>query len=167
MVHHLTLPDDGSDATSTLRVLPIDDFGNIAALPQPHTVEIVASGALQITWPDTDGDPAREMLVIADARGAEIVVDDLRGAWDDANTAQLRLTGAFPPNLLEVTVVDPDVDDSGFVDLADLELISDALGSEVGDPEFQRRLDLDGSGRVREQDLAIVSQALGQSVAVP
>ncbi|MEE2662821.1 MAG: dockerin type I domain-containing protein [Myxococcota bacterium] len=167
MIHHLTLPDDGSGETSTLRVLPIDHLGNIAALPQPHTVEIVASGALQIVWPNTDGDPTRETLVITDSRGAEIVVDDLGGAGDDANTAQLGVTGACPPNLLEVAVVDPDVDDSGLVDQGDLVAIENAMDSEVGDPEFQRTLDLDGSGRVRESDLAIVTQALGQSVAAP
>jgi len=167
MLHHLTLPDDGSNTASTLRVLPIDMFGNIAALPQPHTVDIVASGSLQIAWPDTDGDPARETLVIADSRGAEILVDDLGGPGDDTNTAQLRVTGSCPPNLLEITVVDPDVDDSGLVDEGDLMAIEVALDSTLDDAEFQRTLDLDGSGRVRESDLQIVTQALGQSVTVP
>lgn len=48
MLHHLTIPDDGPAGSTTLRILPIDRMGNIAALPHSVTVELVASGSIQI-----------------------------------------------------------------------------------------------------------------------
>ena len=167
ILHHLIVPDDGEHNPTTLRIVPIDALGNIAALPQPDRVEIVASGSIQIEAPDTDGDPNRETIQIDDVRGVDLVINDLGGRWDDTNQAELRLSASSPPNLLAIAVVDPDVDDSGTVDMDDLLLIDQARGAIVGDPDYGSHLDLDGNGRVRRTDSRNASKSFGSSVPTP
>ena len=167
MLQHLTLPDDGGASRTTLHVLPTDDLGNITAPDHPHDVEVSSAGPVRITWPDRDGDPHRETLRVDSTRGVEVVIDDLGGEWDDHNTAALELRGDFPQNQLPVSLPDPDVDDSGRVDDADVEIVEAAMDERIGDDGFRRSLDLDGTGRIREPDVEIVQQALGKHLPTP
>lgn len=167
LLHHLTIPDDGGRSSKTLRVVPIDAHGNIAALPAPTEVEIVASGSIRIESPDADGDPMRETVTVVDARGATLVVNDPGARWDDPNQASLELHSTAPPNRLLIEVVDPDVDDSGLVDLDDLLLIEGADRAEVGEEGYDASLDLNGDGRVRREDVRLASDSFGSSVPVP
>jgi hypothetical protein len=77
------------------------------------------------------------------------------------------VSGPGRPNLLEIEVVDPDVDDSGLVDFNDLLLIEAAKDASVGQPRFEARLDLNGNGRVRGNDVSIAAKSFGETVPVP
>jgi len=167
ILHHLTLPDDGPASEVTVRVVPLDAFGNIASLSSGETVELEASGALEIRWPDRDGDVRRESLSIRDARGADVVIDDAGGVLDDAGWGRLVVTSPGGVHLLDVSIPDPDVDDSGVVDFADLSLIDELDGARVGRTGYDSRFDLDGNGRIQDEDLLEAARHLGATIAVP
>ncbi|MEE2665297.1 MAG: hypothetical protein VX681_14365 [Myxococcota bacterium] len=167
ILHQLSLPDDGSSSEATVRVVPLDAFGNIASLPIGETVELEASGSLEIRWPDRDGDVQRESLSIRDGRGADIVIDDSGGALDDADWGRLTVTSPSGIYFLDVSIPDPDVDDSGLVDFGDLMLIGALDGARVGEAEYDSRFDLDGNGRLQDDDLDEAASHLGAAVTIP
>ena len=167
IMRSLTLWDDGEATQTTVTVLPVDDLSNITTPGGPREVTIAASGPIQILSPDRDGDPQRESLIIDSARGADIIIDDLGGRWDGDNRARIDVSGDFAQNRLAVWLPDPDIDDSGEVDATDAELLSSAMDSRRGDPEFSQLMDLDGNGRIRDNDLDLLTDALGELVPVP
>jgi hypothetical protein len=55
-----------------------------------------------------------------------------------------------------------DVDHSGVVDVFDVYLIANALGSEVDEPEYNPQTDVNEDGIIDTQDLALVSMHYGE-----
>jgi hypothetical protein len=176
------LADDGADSQQTVWVVPVDRLGNITDLATPAAVLLRTTGPIQILSPDTDGDTSRELVTVSDTSGVALVLDDLGQALDDENEGGLTLEGPIPgmthegadredsaarPSglaYIDIQLPDPDVDDSGLVDTADLAAVFAAIEK---DPRpAPRELDLDGSGRIRREDAYIVFAHLGES-AVP
>ena len=94
-------------------------------------------------------------------------IDDAGGVWDDADRGGLIVESASGLFQLDVTFPDPDVDDSGSVDAADVAIVEASDRLELGDPGFDPRLDLTGDGRIDEDDALAVEDALGSVVATP
>ena len=113
--------------------------------------------------PDEDGDPFHETVVVSDARGVEVVLDDPGGTFDDPNDDFLRIEGAGGLMRVDAFLPDPDVDDSGIVDAVDRALVRAAEEYRIFVPAF----DLDGDGRVRGEDVAAVARHRGLVVPVP
>ncbi len=167
VLHQLTLADDGPASETTLRVVPLDAFGNVASLASSETVELLATGSLEIRWPDSDGDVRRETLSILDGRGMDVVVDDPNGALDDPNWGRLTVSSPSGIHFLDINIPDPDVDDTGLVDLDDLLLIAGAEGARVGDDDYESRFDLNGDSRIDDADVLEASAYLGEAIAIP
>jgi hypothetical protein len=56
----------------SLRLVPLDQLGNIASPAETKFVFLVASGALSILSPDLDQDPFREVVPVSDAAGEAV-----------------------------------------------------------------------------------------------
>ncbi|MBW2395696.1 MAG: hypothetical protein JRG95_15660 [Deltaproteobacteria bacterium] len=168
VLQRLAVADDGAASSVVLQVIPLDLLGNVADLVIPLDVEVRVEGPIAIISPDTDGDPFRETLQVTDARGLEIIVDDLGGAFDGANTAVVHIEDqAGAVSRTPVFLPDPDVNDSGLVDASDVALVDAAKGLRHGDPGFDPNLDLTGDGRIGADDSAVVQAASGQTIAIP
>ncbi len=168
VLQRLPIADDGAGTQMILQVVPVDLLGNVADPAAAMAVVVRVEGPLAILSPDADGDPLRETLNVADARGVEITVDDLGGTFDDPNTGTVHVEDASGAvSRTPVFLPDPDVDDTGLVDAADVALVDANDGLRDGDPGFDPDLDLTGDGRIDAADAAAVQAALGQTVAVP
>jgi hypothetical protein len=168
ILQHLVVADDGAASQTTLRVVPVDRLGNVADLEAAASVRVRSTGPVRIVSPDADGSPLTETLVVSDARGVQIVVDDLGvGRFDDANAAGLVLEGGGAASRVDAFLPDPDVDDSGLVDALDVTLVQMFDGQRFGDPAFDPDLDLDGDGRIDDADASAVRRRLGEVVAIP
>lgn len=167
VLERLVLADDGNATTDTLRVVPLDALGNVTDPSAPNTVLIRSEGEVQILSPDVDGDPTRERVTIADARGVSIVVDDAGGALDGPNRDALVIDGGAGLQRIVVFLPDPDVDDSGAVTGLDVSAVARVRGARIGELEFDPDFDLDGSGRIDDADRDLVQGQLGQSVPQP
>lgn len=165
--YRLFLADDGPASRSRVRVVPLDRLGNVADLPSPQFVTISSVGPVSIVSPDLDGLPDTETFVVSDARGVDVVLDDTGGRYDGPNDAVLLVEGGGSLYRIAVHLPDPDVDDSGRVDSADLKIIKKSKKLREDKPGFDPNRDLDGDGRVRKEDEAAVEAALGQAVFVP
>ncbi len=164
----LSLPDDGTGSVDVLRVVPLDALGNITWPGQNVVVSLKTTGGLRILSPDTDRDPSRESVVIGNAAGARIVVDDAGAASDDPLEASLILESRWGgDSMIPVWLPDADVDDSGRVDERDVAAVRAVFKSQRGDANFHPRFDVDGNGRVEKDDLELVGSRRGASVAVP
>ncbi len=86
-VERVVLPADGAATQLSLRVLPVDLFANVADPSAPMTVALSMGGSARIVSPDLDADDRTENLVLADAAGETIVVDD-----DGSGAATLDLS---------------------------------------------------------------------------
>jgi hypothetical protein len=167
VVQQLALADDGAASTVAVRVVPLDRLGNVTGVPGSEEVTLLAGGGVAIAAPDADGDPAREVFDVANARGVAVTLDDAgAGILDDAD-GTLRIESSAGLALLEVFLPDPDVDDSGSVDAADVALVAGRRGAALGEAEYEARLDLSGDGRIHDEDAAAVQAALGANVPVP
>jgi hypothetical protein len=62
-------------AQGSLRLLPLDQLGNVTEPAETQVIFLVASGALSILSPDLDQDPSREVVAVSDAAGAAIELD--------------------------------------------------------------------------------------------
>jgi hypothetical protein len=167
VLQQLHLPDDGGASTLTARILPLDRLGNVADVPAARSVTLRAGGGVAILAPDGDGDPAQETFPAANARGVAVVLGDASGGSFDDPDGFLDVESAEGLHRLEIYLPDADVDDSGFVDAADVALVAAAEDAVLGDPAYDPRLDLSGNGRIRGEDVALVEDQLGGSVPVP
>ncbi|MFT5429914.1 MAG: hypothetical protein ACI9OJ_000587 [Myxococcota bacterium] len=73
----MVLPADGPATTGTVRLLPVDLFGNVADPSVPGLdVTLRVSGSVKIVSPDLDADSTREDVTLTAATGVEVVIDD-------------------------------------------------------------------------------------------
>jgi hypothetical protein len=84
-----TLADDGPGGAATFRLVPVDGLDNVTDPATPLAATLVATGAVRITAPDADGDPARESVAVGSAAGIDVVVDDTGGPADGGGVATL------------------------------------------------------------------------------
>jgi hypothetical protein len=160
----LTVHDDGVSSAETVRIVPMDRLGNVTDWDAaPELVTLRTGGKVRITAPDSDGDPFHETVVVADARGVEVRLDDAGGQFDDDNADFLRVEGAGGLMRVDLHLPDPDVDDSGVVDAIDVALVAAAEEFRLSRASF----DLDGDGRVRGEDVSLVARQRGRVVRVP
>lgn len=68
----VTLP--GAGAWRDLRLLPVDFLGNVADPAVGMEATVVAGGGFQIVYPDSDGDPFREVVYLGSANGVNVRV---------------------------------------------------------------------------------------------
>ncbi|MBK7951876.1 MAG: hypothetical protein IPK00_24745 [Deltaproteobacteria bacterium] len=159
--------DDGGDSEVALQIVPLDPLGSITDLPAPASVTLSTSGNVAIRWPDLDGDPFRETIVVSSAAGTPVVLDDRGGPHDDRLTDRLVLTSSGGGSQVDLVSPDPDVDDSGTVDAADAQAIALRTGLSVGDLVFEDRHDVDGNGRIERADELAAQARIGSTVSVP
>ncbi|MDH3685212.1 MAG: hypothetical protein OEP95_03255 [Myxococcales bacterium] len=167
VLQHAFVDDDGSASARVLRVVALDRFGNVTTPSPGSTVTVVADGPVRITSPDGDGNPAREVVVLSNARGIALTIDDGGGAFDDSNLGGLSLEYAGGLSQLPIWLPDPDVDDSGEVDGADVALAQSLDRLEVGDPGYDFQVDLTGDGRIDEDDVVRILANDGLIVSIP
>ncbi len=158
ILNRIVVPDDGGGTPTQVRIVALDQLGNVTAPSAPTWLDLKSRGVVRIASPDADGDPFRETVLVADARGVEIALDDWGGAFDDRNRDRLTLKAHGRPARIDVVLPDPDVDDDGSVGLLDQQRILEHLGAQLGEGSFDPDLDLDGNGRIDASD---VDQALG------
>jgi hypothetical protein len=72
----LAIDADAGSTSRTLRLLPVDLFGNIADPDGGLSVELKAVGGVDIIAPDTDGDTKFEEIVLSTAAGASVELND-------------------------------------------------------------------------------------------
>ncbi len=104
---------------------------------------------------------------MADGRGASLFVDDGGLAFDDANTDLIVIDDGLVPTAVQVSLPDPDVNDSRQVTATDLGLVSVLSGTRVGDPFYDPDRDPSGDGRIDQLDEDIVRDHLGLSIPSP
>jgi hypothetical protein len=167
VLQQLHLPDDGGAGTLVARVVPLDRLGNVADVAGARSVTLRAGGGVAIVAPDGDGDPSQETFDVTSARGVAVTLDDAGAEGFDDPDGFLDVDSAEGLHRLEIYLPDADVDDSGFVDAADVALVEAAEDAELGDAAYDPRLDLSGNGRIRGEDVALVQAQLGESVPVP
>lgn len=99
-VERVVLAADGVASQLVLRVLPVDLFANVADPAAAIGATLTISGAASIVSPDTDADPKTEPVMLSDAEGVQIVLDD-----DGIGVAELRaLLGGNPVASVAVAV---------------------------------------------------------------
>ncbi len=167
ILQNLVLDDDGEESQTVLRVLPLDRLGNISDLAEPVSAVLRSEGAIRIVSPDQDADPWVEEVVIGDSRGIAVVIDDLGGSFDDPDRGALIVEGGGALLRLDITLPDPDVDDSGRVDALDRAIVRRSSRLRFGDPGFESRYDLNGDGRIDKKDEAEVAAHIGRSIPAP
>jgi hypothetical protein len=164
ILNQLIVPDDGAGNPTVLRIVALDQLGNVTAPATATSVEVRTRNSVRIVSPDTDADPFRETVLVQDARGVEIALDDWGGAFDDRNHDRLTLKAQGRPLRIDVALPDPDLDDDGQVTLLDHQAIQAHLGAELGEASYDAQLDLSRNGRIDAADLERVVSALGESV---
>lgn len=159
--------DDGGDSRVALQVVALDRLGNVTDPSVPTSVALSTAGNAAILWPDVDGDPFSETVLVATAAGAAIVLDDRAGAYDDRLDDVLVISHPSGGSRVDLVSPDPDVDDSGLVDPQDVGLVVASIGARAGDPSFEDRYDVDGNGRIDRSDELIVRRRSGSLIAIP
>jgi len=165
ILNRLFVPDDGAGSPTVVGIVALDQLGNVTAPHAATSVEVRTRNVVRIVSPDTDDDPFRETVLVQDARGVEIVLDDWGGAFDDRNHDRLTLKAQGRPLRIDVALPDPDLDDDGQVTLLDQQPIQAHLGAELGEATYDQQLDLNGNGRIDAADVERVVSALGTSVS--
>ena len=143
--------------------MPQDRLGNVTDIAQPELVRLRTGGTLRIVSPDEDADPSREDIVVTGAAGVQVLLDDPGGRYDDGADGFLQIEGGGGLMRVDVSFPDPDVDDSGLVDAADVTLVAAAAELQVFDPSF----DLDGDGAVTQADVQAVQALQGLVTPTP
>jgi hypothetical protein len=167
VLRRLFVADDGSATRVALRAVALDALGNVTEPDVAASIVVRATGPLRIVSPDQDGDPTREIVLVSDAFGTALEIDDTGGAFDGADAGAIVLEAADSNARIEVLLPDPDVDDDGTVTAADVEAIHDGRGARLGEPAYEARLDLDASGRVDGADEDHAEASLGATSSVP
>jgi len=167
ILSRMVLPDDGTSTQSEVRILALDGFGNVADLEEGVEVSVQTTGGALIVSPDSDGDPHRESIWVADSRGASVLLDDSGGVYDDPDAAQLIVSGPGGLSAVDLRLPDPDVDDSGVVDEDDLDRVERGGGDAGDGEEFDEKLDVNGDGFIDGEDEALVEAFLGAVLPTP
>lgn len=116
----LSIPFAIEEDPRTLRLLPTDRLGNVADPPEGGMMlDLVATGPVAITAPDTDGDTSRESVVLTSAAGVVVTVTDA----NNAGTGSIAvLQGSRPLAALQVEVpLDSDLDGDARIDDGDFD----------------------------------------------
>jgi hypothetical protein len=159
--------DDGRESEVAVRIVPLDRLGNVADLAVPSSVELTTHGIVVIRWPDQDGDPHRETVLVSSAAGAAVLLDDRGGAFDDPLADRLVVAAAGTGTQVDLILPDADVNDSGTVDQADADEVGLRIGLDLADVVFEDRHDVDGNGRIERADEIIVRDRLRSAVTIP
>lgn len=167
ILDRIVVPDDGISTQAEIRILPLDGFGNVADLEETMEVNLETTGGLYIVSPDSDGDPNRESILVADARGTSVLLDDAGSLYDDPDEARLIVSGPGGLSAVDVRLPDPDVDDSGIVDEKDFSLVKRGGGVIEDGADFDEKLDVNGDGSIDGSDEAIVEEFLGAVFPTP
>lgn len=167
IAEQIMIADDGMASDVEVRIVPLDRLGSITDLYEPEIVTVTTGGVVQILSPDTDGDPYHESIVLSSARGVTLRLGDSGGEFDDPLSDTLIIDSRIGGSIVDLILPDPDVDDSGVVDTADLSLVEASRGMEIGDLFYQWRLDVNGDGRVDKKDMRIVESYLGTVIPLP
>ena len=167
ILDRIVVPDDGMSTQAEIRILPLDGFGNVADLEETMEVNLETTGGLYIVSPDSDGDPNRESILVADARGTSVLLDDAGSLYDDPDEARLIVSGPGGLSVVDVRLPDPDVDDSGIVDEKDFSLVKRGGGVIEDGEDFDEKLDVNGDGSIDGSDEAIVEEFLGAVFPTP
>jgi hypothetical protein len=159
--------DDGGATRTAMRVVPLDRLGNVTDPAATTLVTLRTGGTVRIASPNSDGDPHAEIVTVSAAIGAAVELDDTGGALDDIDSDLLLIEAGDALARIELLLPDPDVDDSGTVDAADVDAIDAHRGERLGDPGFDPLFDLDASGRIDDGDVVIAEAQLGALVTIP
>lgn len=159
--------DDGSASRALVSVVALDRLDDVTEPAVTTAVTLRTSGPVRIAFPDLDGNPHVEMVLVSDAVGAAVELDDTGAAFDGPDDDTLVVETATSIARIPLLLPDPDVDDSGLVDDADFDAIDAHDRERLGDPDFDARYDLDGSGRIDELDLAIATAHEGEPIPIP
>jgi hypothetical protein len=175
-IHHLTLPVDGAASQRSLRLLPVDLFGNVADPNAGFAIDLVAAGGARIVSPDLDDDPNSESVVLSSAAGVDVVIDDAAQTGEGRiDLLQgLRVLGSLPVTLSGAPdsdadgvgddedncrlVFNPSQEDgnqSGLGSCCDGMCVDDPNGEscgECGDPCYDLGGDTDGDTLCDDQD---------------
>lgn len=167
VLRRVLVADDGPGTRTAVRIVALDQLGNVVEPGVSTSVVLRGSGPLRIAFPDQDGDASAETVTVTDAIGVEIEIDDTGDAQDGPDAGALRIESAGSLSRIDVLLPDADVDDSGAVDAGDVDAIRGASGDRLGDPGFEPSLDLDASGRIDEGDESLANAALGTTPTIP
>ena len=167
IAERITVPDDGSTGEVAIRVVPLDRLGNITDLFEPEIVTLTTGGIVEILSPDTDADPYRETVLLSSAQGTTLRLGDPGGVFDDPLSDVLVLDSPIGGAIIDLVLPDPDVDDSGTVDEADLAQVEAARGLQHGDLLYLPRLDVNGDGRIDKKDANLVASLQGLEITAP
>lgn len=160
----LAIPDDGAGSPTRFRLVMLDRLENITDPTEPTTLRLRTRGRVAITEPDRDGDPFAERVLLEDARGIEVELDDLGGAYDAVGSDRLVIHAQGRPTSIELVLADPDFDGSGVVDKRDRDALEACTGSQLGDLFFNPEIDLDGNGVIDLADHQLFDASLGSGV---
>ncbi|HEY2774805.1 MAG TPA: hypothetical protein VGK20_12230 [Candidatus Binatia bacterium] len=97
----------------TLRLLPVDRFGNVADLASSMPVTLRASGELAIVSPDTNSDPMTESLSLTDAHGMDVTIG---ATGNDGGRIDVVVGGVVVASLPFVAGAAADTDGDGVPD---------------------------------------------------
>lgn len=160
----LGIRDDGAGSATRIRLVMLDRLDNITDPLQPTVLRVRTKGRVAIVQPDEDGDPFEEHVLLEDARGVEVTLDDLGGVYDDTDSDRLTIHAQGRPTSIPLVLADPDFDGDGVVTDDDQKILEDCTGSRLGDLHFNPGLDLDGSGVVDVADHQILEANLGSEM---
>lgn len=112
-VDRIELAADGAGSQLAVRVLPVDLFANVTDPSVPMSVELTLTGPASIVSPDSNGNDRTETLLLSDAEGVTVVLDD-----DGSGSASLKLAVGGTPvaNVALAVGSAADYDGDGVVD---------------------------------------------------
>jgi len=134
---------------------------------------VTASGQISVTITSSYPPPPTEPSVGTAAPSVTPAYPGFLGVWRVTVTAKYTgpvsigiyygNLGSTPTQILQSEAVPGDVNFDGKVNLADLLIITKALGSTPGTPRWNPNCDLNGDGKVTLQDLGIALQNFGKT----
>jgi YVTN family beta-propeller protein len=134
---------------------------------------VTASGQISVTITSSYPPPPTEPSVGTAAPSVTRAYPGFLGVWRVTVTAKYTgpvsigiyygNLGSTPTQILQSEAVPGDVNFDGKVNLADLLIITKALGSTPGTPRWNPNCDLNGDGKVTLQDLGIALQNFGKT----
>lgn len=164
IARRVLVADDGGASQTKIRIVALDRLGNVTAPDRPTQIRLKVDKGFVIVRPDEDGKERYEEFTLADARGVEVILDDLKEEFDNESVGRLRIRSEGRVERIDLVSPDPDIDESGHVDAGDLIVFGDCLGFRDGDPGFVPQLDLDANGRIDGGDLDIAIREFGRKV---
>lgn len=161
IARRILVADDGDASQTRVRIVALDRLGNVTAPDRPTEVRLKTDSNFLIVSPNDDGKKRHETIMIADARGVEVILDDRKKELDNESQGKLILRSPGRVERIDIASPDADVDESGKVTQQDLLAYEKCVGTRDGDRAFVPQLDLDANGLIDSRDLEIVVQSLG------